>query len=172
MGQTTLKTINCQMCGLYFKKNNFLHVKSHRFSWLCHVCGMKLKTWGNTCNKSTKSRKCSKFHFPEFFRTRVLDTQWGQIKSPSSGLDLSKWEEDAADLGANTYENHKCSKYFWILFADNSLFNANVRMFLFLGNSNFYINSKKEDNLTSAIFYMLEACWAKPNDSSNFGWPI
>ena len=41
MGQTTLKAINCQKCGFYFKKNYFLHVKLHRFSWLCRVCGIK-----------------------------------------------------------------------------------------------------------------------------------
>ena len=35
------------------RRNNVLLVKSHRFSWLCHVCGMKLKTWGSTCTKST-----------------------------------------------------------------------------------------------------------------------
>ena len=64
-----------------------------------------------------------------------------------------KGEQDAAELGANTYAHHICTKYFVIFFADNFLFDANERIcFLFLGISYFYINSKKEDNLTSASY--------------------
>ena len=40
--------MHCQICGIYFKKKQFLHALSHRFSWLRHVCAKKFKTSRNT----------------------------------------------------------------------------------------------------------------------------
>ena len=66
--QNILKPINCQMCGIYFKNNFFLHVQSRIFSWLCLVFLWKvdISRHQETHEKSTKSSKCSRYHFLTF----------------------------------------------------------------------------------------------------------
>ena len=38
--------------AIHLLQYGFLHELLHISSWLCHVCGMKFKTSGNTCKKA------------------------------------------------------------------------------------------------------------------------
>ena len=92
--QNILKPINCQMCGIYFKNNFFLHVLSRIFSWLCLVffCVWKVDISRHQETHEKALNLVSALDTTSgHLRTRVLDTHWGYLKSPLSGLALSKF---------------------------------------------------------------------------------
>ena len=91
-------------------------------------------------------------------------------------VNLRKGELDAAELAANTYANHICTKHSWIFFFLQIIFFLMLMkeyVFLFLGISHFYINSKKEDDLTSASYLhaghlLSQAKWSQPFWLTNY----
>ena len=89
-----MKPMHCHMCGKCVKKkNNFIHVLFHGFSWLCHACGKKLNDIRKHLQKALNQLSPLN-HILDFYSTRDKVTlKWTDpIMSLSKGhLESNLW---------------------------------------------------------------------------------
>ena len=68
-------------------------------------------------------------------------------------FELSQGKQDAAELAANTYANHFCTKYFWIFFLQIIFFSMLMKEDVFVSRNFLLLHKlKKKDDLTSASY--------------------